>query len=187
MSEKSGFLNQRSLTPLGKTIVRSIYWLLCCVVLISCAEKKGDKTSAMDSSKEQNIDILKYKVKEDIYREDPLDISFNKILLERRAQDTYDLKIDAEIGVFNTNEIDKHYFILSIYPYDKDIHILDEDRRKFGFDMFSMDINYSNEGLIIGREIHTKIKRARAITLTLMEYKPKRKVKEIVMLNVKLK
>jgi len=170
----------------------SALFLLGCLLQTSCIQKKQENGNSEEiKAKDQAsaIDIFRYKVKEDKYAEDLLKLKFNEILLERISEDTYTLMVNCDLGVSEIDKIEDYYFIFSIYPYDKDIKMLSEDRRKYGFEMFSMNIGHldNKKKLKIGREISTEIIKARAITLTLMEYDPKRKIREIVMLNVKLK
>ena len=163
-----------------------------CLLQTSCVQKKqenGHSEEIKAKNQVSAIDIFRYKVKEDKYAQDLLKLKFNEILLERISEDTYTLMVNCDLGVSDIDKIEDYYFIFSIYPYDKDIEMLSEDRRKYGFEMFSMGIGHldNKKKLKIRREISTKIIKARAITLTLMGYDPKRKIREIVMLNVKLK
>ena len=76
---------------------------------------------------------------------------------------------------------------MGIYPYDKDLSILDPERIKYGFERVDFKLrknalgNIETQGIISSR-----LKTARAVTLSLMEYNTGNKIKEIVMLDVKL-
>src|SRR5690606_9275816 len=110
-------------------------------LLTSCVERKEER--GLCDGKNLNelkseIDIFRQKVKEDNYALDPLRLKFNEILLEKKSEGTYMLQVHCDLGSTNTNEINNYYFILSIYPYDNDIEMLNKDRIKYGFEMFSM-------------------------------------------------
>ena len=169
------------------------FLLIFYLLLFSCGDSKLSPNDKIDTSNAQNStekrNILEFKVKEDKHKKDLLDFTVNEILLEEKSENKYRITVKGDLGNDASKIIDKYYLILSIYPYDKNVNLLSADRKKFGFEMFSMYMRISEKGHIIetGREIKTNIKKARAITLSLMQYDPKRKIEETIMLNVNLK
>lgn len=135
---------------------------------------------------EGSANLLKYKVKEEIFNKDSLGIDFKAIYLDKIAEEEYKLKVEVEAAQTALKYHENYYVILTLYPLDDEIHLLEKERRKYGFEMFSAKIRKNNFGdLIIGRTIKTRINFARAVTLTIIEYTSKKKSKEIVMQNVK--
>jgi len=162
------------------------------IVLAGVACKSNtDNTVKKEASKKTTVNqgpvnLLKYKVKEEVFNNNSLDVDFKAIYLEEIADGEYKLKVEIEAGQNALENHENYYVILSVYPFDEEISLLKKERRKYGFERFSAKIrNNKFGGLLIGRTIKTRINFARAITLTIIEYSSKKKCREIVMQNVK--
>jgi len=145
---------------------------------------RQQKNAIMDE--EDPADILKYKVKQQLFEENSPKINFENVYLNRIKKHNYKLNINVDNSSVAANYHENYYVILSIYPFDDEIGLLKKERQKYGFEMFSAQIRKNPSGaLTISRMINTKINFARAITLSVVEYKSKKKSMEIVMQNVK--
>lgn len=168
-----------------------ILTIFLCAITISCKRTKSgnriQEPAGHDSvhTKGEPINILKYKVKEEQHQKDSLDLTFQKVILEKIAPFEYELTIDAETEPSKIPFHNKYYIILGIYPEDDKISLLASERKKYGFESFSarFEKNKSNK-LIVRRRVKTKVEFARAITLTVMEYRNNRKSQVLVMQNV---
>jgi len=174
--------------------VNNIFWnsLLVTTLIFTGCKNESQPINSENNQNDISIsetDLLKYKVKEEKFQNDPLKLSFNKIILEKNIGNDYSLFVEGDLKMNNLKEIEKYYLVLSIYPYDKEIDLLSESRQKYGFEIFSMHMKPSVENgkIIAKRRVKTRLKRMRAITLSVMEYETKKKIKEVVMLNIKLK
>ena len=157
---------------------------------VSCKTSNENTVKKEESEKtvidQDSANLLKYKVKEEIFNKDSLGINITGIYLEKIAEEEYKLKVKVDAGQNALKYHENYYVILSVYPLDKEIQLLQKERRKHGFEMFSAKIRKNKSGdLLIGRTIKTRINFARAITLTIIEYSSKKKSKEIVLQNVK--
>lgn len=173
-----------------KTIV-SLLAIVMCSVVGSCklpsSKDQVDKPKRHHSkpANDRVADILEYKIKEEHYRKDSLDLTFKKIILEKIAPFEYELTIDIETDPSKIQFRKEYYIIMAIYPEDDKTGLLAPDRKKYGFESFSAKIvKNKNDELFIKRKVRTKIEFARAITLTVMEYKNNRKSRTIIMQNV---
>lgn len=161
-----------------------------CTIAVGCkhpSKDKVDKSIPFPSKHiaDQTTDILKYKIKEERHQKDSLDLTFKKIILEKIASVEYKLTIDMETEPSKIQFHKDYYVIIALYPEDDKIGLLAPDRKKYGFESFSakFEINQRDE-LVIKRKLRTKIKFARAITVTVMEYKNNRKSQMVIMQNV---
>ena len=150
----------------------------------SFADKKQKPQKEVDEF--DSSDLLRFKVKEESFRKDSLSLIFKNIFFEEVGLSEFDLKINVDYKRENINYHQKYYLVIAIYPRDEDIQLLDDERRRYKFVSYSMKIrtNQMND-LVLARKIKTKLKFARAITISLFEYKTKLKSKEIVLQNVK--
>ncbi|HET8737392.1 MAG TPA: hypothetical protein VFM69_12410 [Pricia sp.] len=176
-----------------KNKILSILIIVMCTVTGSC--KLGSSDNENDKSKQHRskpgsnrvTDILEYKIKEEHHQNDSLDLTFEKIILEKIAPSEYQLKVDVSTAPSKVQFHGNYYIILAIYPEDDDIDLLAPERKKHGFESFSAKIEKDKESnLFVMRKIQTEIEFARAITLTVMEYRNNRKTMVIVMQNVAL-
>lgn len=134
---------------------------------------------------ELTTDILKFKVKEEDFGIKGLNLKVNSILVEPFAQSEYKLKIYLDsIGKSNLN-YGEYYLVFRIYPKDDEKEILTKARQKYNFESFSLKIKHDKEnGLTASRKFQTKVRVARAVTLTAFSYETKQKHMEIVLKNV---
>lgn len=161
------------------------------ICLISCQNSpknqlKGNDKTDTTLAENKHSDILVYKVKEEFFNQDQLGLTFKNVYLDELSKNKFNLRIETEIdpaaAIYHAN----YYLILAIYPHDDELHLLEEERRKYRFEMFSIKIRKNKENkLVIGREVKTKIRSARAITISVIAYESKQKSQEIVMQNVK--
>lgn len=173
-----------------------VFWILIIALMISCknekninAEVRGNKEKGIDKKLlEVNnvaVDILKYKVKQEILRKDSLQLIFKNIYLYPLSENEYKLQIKVDNGYKALNYYTDYYIIMAIYPKDDEIHLLDTGRQKYKFESFSTKIKKGkNDKLVISRKIKTKLTLARAVTISLMAYKTKQKSMEVVLMNV---
>ena len=155
---------------------------------VSCKNNTPKNGPAQESLilEEGPVDILKYKVKQELLLKDAPEITFENIYLSRKEEHKYKLNINVDNSAAAANYHRNYYVILSIYPFDDEIGLLEQERHKYGFEMFSAEIRENaSGGLTISRMINTKINFARAITLSVVDYKSKKRTMEVVMQNVK--
>ncbi|MEP2236951.1 MAG: hypothetical protein ABJI22_01245 [Maribacter sp.] len=125
-------------------------------------------------------------IKEENFKKENLSLFFKKVYLEKEDLNEVSLQIVADCPINNIEFYKNYYIIIAVYPLDKDIQLLSTERIKYGFETFSIKIRKNElNDLIIARKIKTKLNFARAITISVIEYKTKLKIKEIVLQNVK--
>lgn len=159
--------------------------------LTSCQDRAKNEPQGREQQKKvfqekEQSDILTYKVKEEYFNPDQLGLKFQNVYLKQVGKEKFKLTVKAEYDSLALAFHNKYYLILAIYPFDHELDLLDEERRKYGFEMFSVKIRRNEKNqLVIHREVKTKIRAARAITLSVVAYESKEKSLEIVMQNVK--
>lgn len=162
--------------------------VLFSISLCSCnrnGEKKVIDKAYDDSAEADRIDILKYKVKLESFKKDSLSLDFKHIYLKRIGKNDFELnaKVDFPEKALEYNE--GYYIVFSIYPLDDEIDLLRKDSQKFKFETFSTKIQKNGlDELVISRKINTKLKFARAITISVIAYDTKQKSSEVVLQNV---
>lgn len=130
--------------------------------------------------------LLRFMVKEDHFSEEGLKLRFNDISWRLFDEGIYDLKISLDTLEQSIDSKDS-YLLVALYPKDDELEILAAERRKYGFESFSITIGKTKDGkLFANRKIKTKLNYARAITIAIMDYKTKEKSMEIVLSDVNL-
>jgi hypothetical protein len=157
----------------------------------ACQQRVKNSRAAIESKTarvdENTIDILKFKYRVEYFSPDSLGLKFSSIFVRSISDSKYEVKIQAEQDCDSDLFYKKHYLIMGIYPYDKDLSILHSERIKYGFERFDFKLRKNDLGNIETQGIISSgLKKARAVTLSLMEYKTGNKIKEVVMLDVKL-
>ncbi len=173
------------------------FGILILALMISCKNEKSNVNSKNNSNIEKEIDkelleennvaldILRYKVKQEIFEKDSLQLVFRNIYLYPLLDNEYKLQIKVDNENKALNYYTDYYIIMAIYPKDNEIHLLNPERQKYKFESFSSKIKKSkNDKLIISRKIKTKLNSARAVTVSVMAYKTKQKSMEVVLMNV---
>jgi hypothetical protein len=136
---------------------------------------------------ENTIDILKFKYRVEYFSPDSTGLKFNSIFVKSISDSKYEIKIQAEQDCKSDLSYKKYYLIMGIYPYDRDLSSLHSERVKYGFERFDFKLRKNALGNIETQGIiSSKITTARAVTLSLMEYGTGNKIKDVVMLDVKL-
>lgn len=174
-----------------------VFGIVILALLISCKNEKkyGNKEikgniekgidGALPEENDDVVDILGYKVKEEFFKKDSLQLIFKNIYLYPLSDNEYKLEVEVNHDNKALNYFADYYIVLAIYPKDNEIHLLDPERQKYKFETFSVKIRKSkNEELIITRKIKTKLNFARAVTVSVMAYKTKQKSMEVVLMNV---
>ena len=130
--------------------------------------------------------IVFYKIKDWFLRTLEKSIGDRNIYFEKIDANEFSLKINTDFHGKNINDYKNYYIVVAIYPRDNEIQLLSPDRLKYKFESYSAKIGKNEvNDLMIARKIKTKLKFARAITISLFEYKTKLKSQEIVLQNVK--
>ena len=173
------------------------FGILILAPMISCKNKTSNINSEINNNIEKGIDeelleennvpldILRYKVKQEIFRKDSLQLIFKNIYIYHLSDNEYKLQIKVDNGNKALNYYTDYYIIMAIYPKDNEIHLLDPERQKYKFETFSAKIKKGkNDKLVISRKIKTKLNLARAVTISLMAYKTKQKSMEVVLVDV---
>ncbi len=162
-------------------IVAFIFFNFGCESFSKKREKQNKEIIEYEST-----DLLRFKVKEESFRKDSLSLIFRNIYFEKIDANEFSLKINADFHGKNINDYKNYYIVVAIYPRDNEIQLLSPDRLKYKFESYSAKIGKNEvNDLMIARKIKTKLKFARAITISLFEYKTKLKSQEIVLQNVK--
>jgi len=129
-------------------------------------------------------DLIKYQVKEEHFRNDSLNLVFKNVNWQEVSKENYELTISADYAKNAATYLANYYLIFSIYPLDEELHLLNEERKKYKFESFSMKMNSGEKSTMhLSRNVKTKIKSARAITISVLEYSTKLKSTEIVLQN----
>ena len=181
--------------PKVRTKYIVVFGIVILALLISCKNEKNYKNTEIKGNKEIDevlleenniaVDILRYKVKQEIFKKDSLQLIFKNIYLYPLSDNEYKLEIKVNSDNKALNYYADYYVIMAIYPKDNEIHLLDSKRQKYKFESFSVKIRKSkNDELIISRKIKTKLNFARAVTVSVMAYKTKLKSMEVVLMNV---
>lgn len=170
---------------------------LILALILSCKKEKNNANTKNDGNIERRIDselllennvavdILRYKVKQEIFENDSLQLIFKNIYLYPLSDNEYKLQIKVDCDNMALKYYTDYYIIMAIYPKDSEIHLLDHKRQKHKFESFSAKIRKGyNDKLIISRKIKTKLDLARAVTVSVMAYKTKQKSMEVVLMNV---
>lgn len=165
---------------------------LCCLASCKTDNKKPLVQDAMDIKYQdivgpdgKSVNLLKYKVKQEDFGTDNLGIEFKNIYLSIFAEDEFKLKVEIVSSDSMPTNYSDYYMIFNIYPKDEEKGLLDKERRKYGFESFSMKINKNrSDNLVASRRIRTKIRIARAVTLSILSYDSKKKHEETVLQNV---
>lgn len=173
------------------------FGIVILALLISCKNEKKYRNKEIEGNKEKGIDevlleendvavdILGYKVKQEYFKKDSLQLIFKNIYLYPLSDNEYKLEVKVNNDNKALNYYTDYYIILAIYPKDNEIHLLHPERQKYKFETFSVKIRKSkNDELIITRKIKTKLDFARAVTVSVMAYKTKQKSMEVVLMNV---
>lgn len=171
--------------------------ILTLAIMVSCKNENNNVNAENNSSIEKGrdeelleendfaVDILRYKVKQEIFEKDSLQLIFKNIYLYPLSDNEYNLQIKVDNDNKALNYYTDYYIIVAIYPKDNEIKLLAPERQKYKFEAFSTKIKKGkNDKLIISRKIKTKINLARAITVSVMAYKTKQKSMEVVLMNV---
>lgn len=138
---------------------------------------------SLDTSSEIS-DLIAYKIKEENFRKDSLGFRFKNVKWKSVFKNEYRLSIEANYAENADIYCSNYYLIFSIYPLDEERHLLENDRKKYGFESFSIKLKPGqNNTMQLSRNVKTKIKSARAITISVLEYATKLKSTEIVLQN----
>lgn len=133
----------------------------------------------------RQVDILRYKVKKEQHQKNSLELHFEKIVLEPMRESEYELRIDFKTKRDKIQFSKDYYVIVSIYPNDDELQLISPERKKYGFESFSAKFELTqNKELRVKREIRTKIEQARAITVSIMEYRNNQKSLVLILQNV---
>lgn len=159
--------------------------LLCCKENTISKRVKSYEQEGIEINNEKPENLLAYLVKDEIFKRDDLNTTFDGVYLIKRGEGAYELKIETKIEPSSIPLLEKYYILFSIYPFD--IEQLNSERRKYGFESFSLGIKKSKDNrILIKRQLKTNVKSARAITISIVEYKSKQKRRELVLQNTKL-
>ena len=168
----------------------SILFLTClCIVFGSCKENTNETQSKSPYSFHEgdSLNLLRFKVKEEHFKDDGLKLNFDQIHLYALAEGVYELKIELDSLTSSLETYAGSYLVFSIYPNDADIELLHNDRQKYKFESYSLKIKSNKKGkLFASRKIKTNLKYARAITIAVLSYKTKEKSMEIVLREINL-
>ncbi|MBU2948250.1 hypothetical protein [Zobellia uliginosa] len=167
--------------------------VFACIIGVSCNRSKPVKevqeVNRVDSIQMagKQFDILKYKIKKEQHQKDSLELHFERIVLEPMHESEYKLRIDLKTKPGKIQFYKDYYVIFSIYPNDDELQLVSPERKKYGFESFSakFELTQNNE-LRVKREIRTNIEQARAITISIMEYKNNQKSLVLILQNVPL-
>ena len=160
---------------------------LICFQLYSCKgnTKKSELVKPGGINGIDSLNLLRFKVKEDHFKKDGLKLDFTEVYLSSLREHEFELKILFDELNNDSIAYTDNYLIFSIYPKDEDIEMLHSERRKYGFEAYSLKMAIDENGKLSGlRKINTKLNYARAITIGVYNYEPKEKRTEIVLRNV---
>ena len=177
----------QKLTCFVLTIVIVVFTIACGPD--GAAPTKVDQAEELMAGQKQptetTADILKFKVKEEDFGTREFNLKVNSIFIEPLAQFEYNLKIYVDSAGKSNIDYGDYYLVFRVYPKDDEKEILAEARQKYNFESFSLKIKHDKQnGLTASRKIHTKVRKARAVTLTAFSYETKQKHMEIVLKNV---
>ncbi len=158
-----------------------------CFELNSCKEttKEIESKTPYDSQEDDSFNLLKFKVKEEHFKKEGLKLKFNEVLLNVLSEGEYKLIIELDSLNSSLEAYTESYLVFSIYPKDDDIELLHSKRQKYKFESYSLKIASNKQGkLFASRIIKTKLNYARAITITILNYKTKEKSMEIILRDI---
>lgn len=175
-------------TKTGLLIKKVLIWFLIIVNSLACINRKESESNNHDYiAQKDTFDILAYKVKEENFGDDNLNVKLKNLLLTRKENDHYNLIIQAEAPEPTIAKCHEYYMIVSIYPKDSEKNLLSKERRKYGFELWSFKLRKKSDAkLMMTLNFETKIKRARAITISILSYETKKKGMEVVLKDVLL-
>lgn len=159
--------------------------LILVSLFLSCQSFVNKEEQHKTSKVYEQNDLLRYLIREDNFKNENNSLVFKNVYFKKQEFNEYSLQIKVENSINNDEFHQNYYMIFAIYPLDKDLKLLSSERIKYGFESYSIKIRKNElNDLIIARRIKTKLDFARAITITILDYKTKIKIKEIVLKNV---
>lgn len=138
-------------------------------------------------AEKDDFDLLRYKVKEDHFKKNGFKPKFVTVTLMGVKEGEYELKMAFDAVNLKSEEHSENYVVFSLYPKDEDLEMLHSERQKYGFESYTVKIKRNKEGILTAsRQIKTKLKHARAITIAIVSYKNKEKSMEVVLRDINL-
>jgi hypothetical protein len=160
------------------------------IIFFSCIRDSKElqkRTPYSRTLKKDTTDLIVYKVKDEFFQPDSLNVKIKKVIWKKIAAKEYHLNIKADCSEKGTKYYKDYYLIFSIYPLDNELYLLPRERQKYKFESFSIKAKLTNEnGIEFKRNVKTNVRLARAITISIIEYESKQKSSEIVLKNVTL-
>tara|TARA_R110000868_G_scaffold200827_1_gene448420 strand:+ start:142 stop:690 length:549 start_codon:yes stop_codon:yes gene_type:complete len=147
--------------------------------------KNKEITKKVNQNNPDVLDILRFKTNEKSIEDKPI-VSFTSANIKFTKDLDYKFEVKG-VSNIDVNKLSSNYYvIINLYPYDDDITLLAENRRKYKFEMFSTKIRKTNDSqeILISRKIDTRVNKVRALIITILRYKDKKKIQEIIMENV---
>lgn len=160
------------------------------IIFFSCIRDLSElqkSTPYSPTLKKDTTDLIAYKVKDEFFQPDSLNVNIKKVIWKKLAAKEYHLNINADISEKGIKYYQDYYLIFSIYPLDNELYLLPRERQKYKFESFSIKGKLTKgNGIEFKRKVKTNIRLARAITISIIEFKSKQKSSEIVLKNVTL-